>query len=302
MIEGLGLDPEDLERHVDFWLGRAEAPVEFAAPDDLFWFGALRASRLREAAAALLLLQRVEQAREVLMKAGRAYVELGLTHGVLLEAMAGQTNLAEHPLLRMTSRVAAASRRTERRREDARLADEARERHWRFAALASPLQWLAGWQALRLSYPDQPYREPPERSWEADLQAALRVHSGLNLAGDIPLGVYLGMLARLEEDADRSEAGADLAMTVRRRQRLIEIAQEDTHHWKHALSPMALIDADLLATCMILNAGGDRGAWILDVAFQGATPIGRLPLTVANLLGRPRDSGAPVEAPDLQPA
>ena len=202
----------------------------------------------REMAAINLLLKQTQRARRHLKRAGEGFLAEGLAHGLVLLALAGDTQVIDDPLARQIVDAAA-------RAGSVGSAEGPPPRRSAFD-LYSPHQWLATFEAAAIASSLNDAAAGPTLTVEI-LSRSLRPQASATTASGLPFGVMLDLF-RIGPADDREASDAFTTAMAWRRQAL-RIARKDRYHWRLSLDPVALIDFDLLA---VFTATGYPNAFL----------------------------------------
>jgi hypothetical protein len=279
--DDLELDEARLERRLRFLNGRAAA--HFAAENELGI--ACAATQLRDAGAISLILGDMSGARSYFVKAGKAFLSIGLPSGHLYLKMSAPAEFRELAALDedlqedLVRGFAPAGEKQAHGEEAPRTAQARARRRDRLA----PRQLLSLYQAAG----GAAAQSDSTRSMVSLLRK--RLYSGaMQVSGTaIPLFAYLRDFDRLGNGDVEPITLESLRGIAIRRAELIDAARMDKYHWKMALRPTELIDFDLLAMGMAAVDGGEKSMAAVDRVFSNRSVVEILPFLLArDLTGR----------------
>lgn len=290
-----GLDPDRLQRRIEFLKSRAQAHLE--AHEEML-HRACAATLLRDAACVALLIAQVTNARALLRKAGHQFLSLGLTYGASLIALA-RPETAREEILEYGDVIQGVRHQWSRAeaREGAR-----RTRPMSDTARGSPRQMISLMQAELLMR--EPFvSEPP--SEEEELLAALERSSGhpVGTTG-LSVGTYLKIAQwmtersgleppRLRDAAIPQFVGQGFTTIAATRAENIQAAMRDSYHWRLLARPAELLDLDTVALALLALNSGINSDWLQD-RFFGEGNVVAAPLIAARNLWDDGDF-APIE-------
>lgn len=249
-----GINDERLPRRLDFLLSRAAAHLESGFQDTRR--RAAAATLYRDAACVALMLGNSNEARKHLVKAGRLFMDIGLTSGAALIALA-EPWTARQVMVDYSGLIEGVKhQQSKTEREDHR---------WPMAEMArsAPRQILSLMQSEWLL--QEAEKRPPSID-DTELYAALKRNSGYPVgATGVSLETYSNMAQWMV--GYRSHGSIRIPPFVARslntifasRAEHLRAAMNDRFHWRLLARPSELLDLDIVILCSLaLGAGIDQ--------------------------------------------
>ena len=246
-----GFDENHLSARLNFLETRAAAHLATERDFDL------AATLLRDAACVALLKEDISKAKELLVSAGRLYLDLGVFSGSVLLLLAGEYDQVD-------SYVKRSKTHAEPIKDAENPVDPARFPNFR-ASSESPVQLISVLQSQSLSVVvgHEPFAWAfDEVSNLLDVHASAEVGAtGLSVASyrriaAMSIARPYGRSGREKEYEPEArfalESLITLAMT---RRETLRMATADTHHWSLLLFPAAVVDLDAVVLAMIVISG-----------------------------------------------